>query len=158
MKAMTPSANRDLEAFRLRVTGHSVPEIAASLGISESRVGNAIRRAIAGAYRWVADEQRLIELESLDELEHMLWERLRSELPVLANARGIVLDMNGEIVLDDRFLLEAMDRILKIKERRSRLMGLDAPARAEVVTIDKIDAEIRALEEKLAIRDRQQKQ
>jgi hypothetical protein len=56
----------------------------------------------------------------------------------------------GLPVTDDRFTLETIDRILKIKERRAKLMGLDAPIRREVITMDSIENEIKKLESELA--------
>jgi len=44
----------------------------------------------------------------------------------------------------------AVERCLSIMERRARLLGLDAPTKHEVMTIDAIDAEIRHLEAELA--------
>ncbi len=43
----------------------------------------------------------------------------------------------------------AVDRCLGIMKRRAELLGLDAPTRHEVMTIDAIDAEIRQLEAEL---------
>jgi hypothetical protein len=41
--------------------------------------------------------------------------------------------------------LPAVDRAVRILERRARLLGLDAPQQSEVLTIDRIDAEIERL-------------
>jgi hypothetical protein len=51
---------------------------------------------------------------------------------------------------DSRFMLECIDRILKVKESRRKLLGLDAPARAEILTIDSVDSAIRDLETEIA--------
>ena len=50
---------------------------------------------------------------------------------------------------------DAIDRLIKIMDRRARLLGLDAPTRTrvEVITEDVIDAAIRDLEAKLAAAD-----
>lgn len=145
--------SRDLEALRMKAQGHTMQEIADSLGMSgdPKKAARSIRRAAAATYRWASDEARLLEMESLDELEHMLWERLRGEMPLLANARGVVLHPDSGFPLEDsRFALETHDRIMRIKERRAKLMGLDAPTKSEVISIDKVDAEIKKLEEEIA--------
>lgn len=49
--------------------------------------------------------------------------------------------------------LEAVDRALKILDRRARLLGLDAPTRHQVQVEDPISAEIRLLAEKLGVLD-----
>lgn len=48
--------------------------------------------------------------------------------------------------------LQAIDRLLRISERRSRLLGLDAPVRTRVgtITLDAIESEIERLERELA--------
>jgi hypothetical protein len=69
---------------------------------------------------------------------------------VLVDRGQIVRGDNGQPMSDDRFVLETVDRILKIKERRARILGLDAPTRSEVLNIDSIDAEISRLETELA--------
>jgi hypothetical protein len=48
-------------------------------------------------------------------------------------------------------VLQAIDRLLKIQERRARLLGLDAPTqhRVNVLSEDAIDAEIARLEAEL---------
>lgn len=152
-EAKASRKNRDLEALRMKAQGHTLQEIADSLGLSGDprKAARSIKRAAAVAYRWASDEQRLLEMESLDELEHMLWERLRGEQPPLANARGVVLHPDtGDTLEDSRFALETHDRIMRVKERRAKLMGLDAPSKSEVISIDKVDAEIKKLEEEIA--------
>lgn len=49
----------------------------------------------------------------------------------------------------------SVDRVLKIMERRARILGLDAPTRhrVEVITEDAVDAEIRRLQGELAGND-----
>jgi hypothetical protein len=52
--------------------------------------------------------------------------------------------VEGQIVQDERFVLEALDRILKIKERRAKYLGLDAQVRLSVEA-DQIGGEIAQL-------------
>jgi hypothetical protein len=51
---------------------------------------------------------------------------------------------------DDRITLEVVDRILKVKEARAKLLGLAAPTRSEVLTIDSVDSAIRDLENEIS--------
>jgi hypothetical protein len=141
---------RDAYAVRLRALGWSLEEIADQLGLSGNpeRAAAAIRRGLATTIRVARDEQRVLELVSLDELERACWVELRAS-HVLVNNGRIIRDDDGEPLNDDRFVLEVVDRILKIKEQRAKLLGLNAPTRTEVLTIDSVDAEIARLEAEL---------
>lgn len=141
---------RDAQAVRLKALGWSLEEIATHLGLNDdpARAAAAIRRGLANTVRVARDEQRLLELSSLDELERACWVELRAHHVLVSNGR-IVRDDDDEPLEDDRFVLEVIDRILKIKEQRAKLIGLNAPARAEILTIDSVDAEIRRLEDEL---------
>lgn len=141
---------RDVEALRLKALGYSLEEIAAKLSLSDDprRAAAAIKRALGGVLRFATDEHRALELESYDELEVALWRQLRKS-HLLVDRGTIVLDLNGQPLDDDRYALEAIDRIMKIKERRAKLLGLDAPTRSEVISLDSIDAEIARLQEEL---------
>jgi hypothetical protein len=143
--------NRDAEAVRLKALGWSLDEICEhlELGVDTSRAAAAIKRGLANLHRFAVDEHRAMELQSYDELEAECWRQLRM-LHVLVDRGTIVHDEHGEALHDDRFVLETVDRILKIKERRARILGLDAPTKAEVLNIDSIDAEIARLEQELA--------
>jgi hypothetical protein len=152
-EARATRKSRDMQALHMKAQGHTLQEIADSMGMSGDprKAARSIRRAAATAYRWASDEARMLEMESLDQLEHMLWTRLRGDQPFLSNARGVVTDPNsGEPLEDARYALETHDRIMRIKERRAKLMGLDAPTKSEVITIDKVDAEIKKLESEIA--------
>lgn len=59
----------------------------------------------------------------------------------------------NEVLVDDGPTLAAIDRLLKIQARRARLLGLDAPQKMEVLTLDAIDARIDELNEQLAALD-----
>jgi DNA-binding transcriptional MerR regulator len=154
LHAPDPNANlskkghaRDHEAARLKATGMPLDEICKVLGLGDDprRAAAAIRRALADIARFAGDELRLMELHSLDELEWQAWQTLKKR-HVIINGGRVMRDDDDEMMEDDRFVLEVCDRILKIKERRARLMGLDAPTRAEVVTLDSVEAEIARLE------------
>lgn len=147
---------RDAEAARLKATGMTLEQIAAELGLDSpnpengpSRVAAAIKRAMGEMARFANDEMRLMELRSLDELEWLAWQAIRKSPAIVSQGHVVIDDATGLPVTDDRFTLETIDRILKIKERRAKLMGLDAPIRREVITMDSIENEIKKLESEL---------
>jgi hypothetical protein len=151
--------SRDAEAARLKALGWTLTQIATHLqlwdggkeenGPSESRAGAAIKRAMARAVRFASDETRALELQSYDELEAICWRELQARHQLVQNGR-IIVDLEGLPLLDKRLLMEIVDRIMKIKERRARILGLDAPTKAEILTVDSVDAEIAKLERELA--------
>lgn len=144
------SWKRDREAARLKAIGHSLEEIAEMLNLTDSltgefdprRAAKAVQRGLTAVYRFSIDETRLAELQSLDEMERHLWQSLRREHVLVQQGRVIMVE--GQIIQDERFVLEALDRILKIKERRAKYLGLDAQVRLSVEA-DQIGGEIAQL-------------
>lgn len=143
------------EAARLKALGAPLEDIADHFGWTDedgnpdtARVGLAIRTHLSSIYRFTTDEARVLELQSLDEAEYRLWKLLEAEHVVISQGR-IVRDEHGDPVPDSRFALETMDRILKVKDMRAKIMGLYAPKQIEVISIDRIEAEISKLEQQL---------
>lgn len=147
---------RDAECARLKAIGWPLDKIARYLYLDDPdpengpvRVAAAIKRALGEMARFANDEARLMESNSLDELEWEAWKTLQARHVVISQGRIVRDDETGEVIPDDRYILETVDRILKIKERRAKLLGLDAPMRREVITLDSIDQEIAKLETEL---------
>lgn len=144
------SWKRDREAARLKAVGHTLEEIAEVLNLRDSvtglfdprRAAKAVQRGLTAVYRLNVDETRLQELQSLDEMEKFLWDGLRREHVLVQQGRVIMIE--GQTVQDERFVLETLDRILKIKERRAKYLGLDAQVRVSVEA-DQIGGEIASL-------------
>lgn len=139
----------DNEAARLKALGWTPEDIAEHLNITPRAAINAIKRGLAVIYRLAGSEQRILELISYDELESACWRQLE-EGSVLVQHGKVIRDDSGTPLPDKRFTLEVFDRILKIKGDRRKLMGLDAPVRAEVITIDSVSAEIEKLEAEIS--------
>ncbi len=101
-------------ALELREKGWSYRTIGAAMGLSPAGVHKAVTRAMektAARIATVADHVREIEIERLDRLQEAHWETATGK----GKNRG-----------------QATDRVLKIMERRARLMGLDAPKKIDV--------------------------
>ena len=117
------SAERSKEAVALRLQGRTYDEIAAALGCGHGTAYRAVAghlaatRAEAGE---TAQELREVELQRLD--------RLLAVVGPMAEG--------GD--------LQAVDRVLRIQERRSAYLGLDAP-KAQLVAIDGRPDTVRAL-------------
>jgi hypothetical protein len=142
------AAERDAKALELRKDGLTYTQIAERLGISRSTAHKHVTRGLHRTRQEPADELRRLEAERLNQLwaEAMAVLRRRH---VLVQSGKVVKDDDGQPITDDGPLLQATTTLLRVMERRARLLGLDAPARHEVLTLDVIDAEIRRLEEQL---------
>lgn len=99
---------RQQQAVELRRSGRSYREIAHAVGIGVASAHRLVGAAIAEARTTVREdvvELRALELSRLDGLMVALWPKAR----------------RGD--------LAAVDRVLKIMERRAKLLGLDAPVK-----------------------------
>lgn len=99
---------RQQQAVELRRAGRSYREIARQVGIGVASAHRLVAAAIAEARTTVQEdvvELRALELSRLDGMLGGLWPEAR------------------------RGNLGAVDRVLKIMERRAKLLGLDAPAK-----------------------------
>lgn len=127
------TAERRARAIALRLAGLEYQAIADRLGYSSRQaarvdVERALQANLAEESRQ-ADLLRQVELQRLDRLQAAAWP---------AAAAGD---------------LRAIDTVLKVVDRRCKLLGLDAPIRAEVLTIDAIEANIARLTAQLAEND-----
>ena len=99
---------RHLQALELRKAGATYQAIADQLGYANARGAHkAVASALKLTLREPADEVRDLEVARLDAMLLPLWRRVQQG--------------------DER----AVDRALRIMERRARLLGLDAPSKSE---------------------------
>jgi hypothetical protein len=120
--SMTPNspsrvraALRRQQATELRAAGNSYKAIAAQVGVSVRRVRQYLDKTMRALHeKAVRDVEVVIglELQRLDELHRALW------------TRAVTGDVKAALA------------ILKIGERRSRLLGLDAPTRLKLTEED----------------------
>ena len=96
------------QALSLRKAGATYEQIGQHLGVTKQRAAQMVREAMDATIREPADNLRALEDQRLDDL-----------------LRGLY----AQAVKGD---LGAIDRILRIMERRAKLLGLDAPVRTEV--------------------------
>jgi hypothetical protein len=130
------------QALELRRAGLGYEAIGERLGLKKSQSHRLVTRALEEARAQVtanADELRAEELSRLDGMLQGLWPRARK----------------GEV--------SAVDRVLKIAERRAKLLGLDAPEKRELFgkggtplvpgALDPSGLSTQTLQELLAARD-----
>lgn len=105
------SLQRQAQALELRRMGKGFAEIAAALGIGKSQAHRLVVAGMEDARQQIAasaDDLRVEEVSRLDGMLAGLWPTARK----------------GGVA--------AVDRVLKIMERRAKLLGLDAPERREL--------------------------
>jgi len=99
------ATERQAQAVTLRLMGMEYREIAKKLNFrGPSGAYGAVKAALKKTLQGPTDELRKLELLRLDELQQIAWKRVT-------------------VAAD----LKAIDTVLRIMERRSRLLGLDAP-------------------------------
>ena len=122
-KAPTPERiDKEREIVELRTEGYVWREIADQVGMSTAGVYKAYNRAMTRVITPAVNEHRELELDRLDILQRTYWQPA----------------VNGN--------LRAADFVLRVIDKRAKLLGLDAPIKvqAEVVTYDgsDLDAEV----------------
>jgi hypothetical protein len=114
--------DRKLRALELRKHAMTYPEIARELGYAgPSGAYQAVIGALRETLREPAEQVRTLELERLDAMLEAVW---------------------PAAVAGD---LKTIDAVLRLMDRRSRYLGLDAPARID------IEQRIRAVAEELGL-------
>jgi DNA-binding CsgD family transcriptional regulator len=104
------AAQLEQKCLELRSAGLSFREIARELKVAPATAYKAVARGLAAVNagcREQAQELRALEALRLDQMQAALWQQAT----------------DGDV--------KAIDRILRIMERRARLLGLDEPERRE---------------------------
>jgi len=102
---------RVAQALELRRAGKSYPEIGAALGVAKSHAHRLVAEGMEEAREQVTTEALQLRAEEVSRLDAML-----QGLWPAARKGGVT----------------AVDRVLKIMERRARLLGLDSPTRSAI--------------------------
>lgn len=148
------TAERDAAACRMRNLSHDYDEIAVELGFANrSAARQAVERAMRATVQEPAAEQRAMQLAKLDVMFRKAWEVLCARHIVVNQGRVVLDPDSGEPLRDHGPVLAAINSVLKIEERRAKLLGLDAPMRVEAITVDMIDVELDRLVEEFRVPD-----
>lgn len=110
-RKLTLAEKRD-QALSLRLTGATYQNIADVMSVSKSTVKRWIDAAIDGVDKENAKALIVLENERLNRAQRAIW-------PAVARGQ-----------------LGAVDRLLRIQERRARLNGLDAPQKVDLGAAD----------------------
>lgn len=112
-------AERDLRIFKMRQAGVSTAEIARRFEITTSAVNRSVQRQLEKLNREALlayPEVLRMELERLDNLQAAIWP--------LTQHRKVRMDDGTEVAVEPD--LKAIQQVLAIMDRRSKLLGMEA--------------------------------
>ena len=105
------SLDRHKKALELRIAGVSYQKIADNLGYkSRGAAGEAVKSALKKTLQEPADELRTLECERLNSIFLVIW-------PLVKQGN-----------------MAAIDRAIRIQERRAKYLGLDAPEKRDLTS------------------------
>lgn len=141
-------AEEQVKAYNLRLRGHSLREIGRLMSISHEKARQLISLEADARVLPLADELRKQQLDRLNEMRMAALKVLEREHVHISEGR-VVRDKDPETgdytdpIVDDAPVLAAIDRLVKIEDRMSKLLGLDAPVQSEVTaTVEHKPAEV----------------
>lgn len=152
------TAERRAKLIKYRLAGRRYEDIYEELGYASRQAASrdfsrALEQNIAEQHSSM-EVYREAELMKLDDLAVQATRILLTAHYVVTQSGRLVEDpRTGQPMRDDGPALAAIDRLVRIGDRRAKLLGLDAPQRMEVLTLDAIDAHIAELNEQLAAAD-----
>ena len=112
---------RRKKALTLRLGGATYAEIGDALGVSNWTAWQDIHKSLADIPKAEADQLREEEVARLDRMQRAVW---------------------GDALKGD---LKAMQMVVKIIDRRAKLLGLDAPQQVELSGEVDLDATVRKI-------------
>lgn len=132
------TAARREQCYELRLRGLTIRQIAERVGIAPTTVHGDLRAEIKNRLDPLKDQYLQYELDRLDHMQ-------QAALLVLENPGTVVVvpvsdvDEEGKptvrmvnhVIVDDRKILGAIDRLVRISESRRKLVGLDAPVKVQ---------------------------
>lgn len=139
---------KDREAARLKAMGWSLDEIAEKLDLTDwrnpgsydpKRAAAAVQRGLSLVHQVSIDEKRLEQLQHYEMMKRHIWDSMDHDHVLVQQGRVVLQD--GLPVEDRRFALECMDRLVKIENSITDLVGTKAAQRFSVEA-DQIGAEI----------------
>lgn len=139
-----PRADQQIQAYELRLAGKTLRQIGEVMGIHHTTVIKLLRDEISNRRDPLQDQYIQYELDRLDHMQQAV-------LAVLDNPGRTVLvaewqgeyetnedgerfrklDMVPVLIVDDKKILGAVDRLVRISESRRKLVGLDAPVKVQ---------------------------
>ncbi|QEQ93584.1 helix-turn-helix DNA-binding domain protein [Streptomyces phage Zuko] len=131
------------EAPECAGVGWTIARVADEMGCSVFRVQKLLNKYTPKLLDKDASRHRDIEIGKLDLLEERLWLMIDEEYYTVSNGQVVYFE-TGEPVPDIDPVMKIIDRLLKVMERRAKLLGLDKPVRVEATVhqVDNMDMEL----------------
>lgn len=141
-------AEQQKTCYQLRLQHASFRDIAAKTGLSVSTVFERVEAEIAETVAPYREQYQVMQRERLDQMSARLHQLADSVKDILRNRHytisdGRVVQLDGEPIEDDEFVLKCIDRLVKIEDqlekievRRAKLLGLDAPTRVDATVTE----------------------
>ena len=139
-----------MRAAEMRSRNRTLQQIADELGVAVSTASRMVERAYESIPTEGAIAAKRVELDKLDRIESKLLEVMERDHVRIDHGK-IIYDDIGQPIRDDAPSVQAALGMLRVQERRSKLMGYDAPNRQiiQVLPQEVVDAEIIHLEAQL---------
>lgn len=139
-------AERRNQAIELRKQGRTFDEIAKALGYkTRSAAAQDVQRAMRQAVQQTneaANELRQLELDRLDHLWREAWDVMQRPHLLVQGGKPVVVEVeddDGTVktirLQDDSPKLAAIQQLLRISERRARLLGIDQQVHIEAAGV-----------------------
>jgi hypothetical protein len=126
----------DHEAATMRIKGAQFKEIAEHFGVVVSAAYNMVVRAWADLPMEETAELVAREIAKLDLLEANYYEIMeKHHVLVAASGKVAYNESTGEPIEDDGPTMQAMAGLLKVADRRAKLLGLNPPTKTELTGV-----------------------
>lgn len=132
---------RDKEIGKLLKRGKSYEEISVELGITTNEAFDLTRKVVAkwsGELSMTANEVREVQVKQLDALESLLTSQAFPHPIIDMNTGEPQLYPNGEVIMTDPDH-SAIKLLMDVKERRAKLLGLDAADKLREKLVDRME-------------------
>ena len=124
---------RDGAIWRAYLLGKTQGTLAEEYGLSNQRISQIIAAARADVVDPELNTARQEFLEVQRHLQQTAVELMEMPLPPAYSNGRMMLDADGQPILETAGRLAALDRVQKAQDRVAKVLGLEAPTKAEVV-------------------------
>ena len=141
---------QDHKAAELRSRSLTFKAIGEQFGVTASAAYKMVQRAIDDIPKEATAELVAMEIAKIDYLERKAYEVMERHHVVVSQGGKVVYDGETKIQ-DDGPVLQAINTLAKLGERRAKLLGLNAPTRTELTSTVAVTIEDRSAEAKRAV-------